>query len=131
MDNFRIHEDKLAMTSTLTARQLQRVFDYISAALDNDKALSLDLLAQQIGFSPYHFARTFRLATGASPHQFVVQRRIERAQTLLSTSDLSLAVIALECGFCHHSHFARMFKRHLGCSPREYRRAQHNGAALC
>jgi AraC family transcriptional regulator len=52
--------------------------DFVQDHLSQD--LSLEALAQQIGFSPYHFARLFRQTTGESPHQFVLRQRIERAQ---------------------------------------------------
>ena len=83
--------------------------------------LSLDVLAQQIGFSPYHFARLFRQTLGESPHQFVLRQRIERAQHLLKEADVPLAHIALECGFANQSHLSLVFKRLLGLTPRAYR----------
>ncbi len=83
--------------------------------------LSLDVLAQQVGFSPYHFARLFRQTMGESPHQFVLRQRIQRAQHLLKEADVPLAHIALECGFANQSHLSLVFKRHLGLTPRAYR----------
>ncbi len=104
----------------LTQRQLTRVTDFILAHLAQD--LSLSALAQQIGFSPYHFARLFRQTTGESPHQFVLRQRIERAQQLLKEGNLSLAHIALESGFANQGHLTQAFKRHLGLTPAAYRR---------
>ncbi len=103
----------------LTQQQMQRVRDYIHEHLGQE--LSLELLAQQAGFSPYHFARLFRLTTGESPHQFVQRLRIERAQQLLTGTPLPLAQIALESGFASQSHFTQVFKRQLGLTPRSYR----------
>jgi AraC family transcriptional regulator len=79
-------------------------------------------LAQQTGFSPYHFARLFRQTTGESPHQFVLRLRIERAQQLLEKMDVPLSHIALESGFTDQSHLTQAFKRHLGQTPHAYRR---------
>jgi AraC family transcriptional regulator len=90
--------------------------------------LSLESLAQQTGFSPYHFARLFRQTTGESPHHFVLRQRIERAQCLLKQRDLPLAVVALESGFANQSHFTQVFKRHLGLTPRAYRQDCTTGA---
>ena len=112
----------------LTRRQLQGVTDFVLAHLDQD--ISLDALAQQIGFSPYHFARLFRQITGESPHQFVLRQRIEKACHLLKTTDMPLAHIALESGFANQSHFTRIFKRHLGLTPRAYRLHDEIGARL-
>lgn len=103
----------------LTSRQLKEVLEYIQIHLSED--LSLDVLAQQIGFSSYHFARLFRQAIGASPHQFVLSRRIERAQRLLEETDLPLAQVAGACGFAHQSHLTQVFRQQLGCTPRIYR----------
>lgn len=102
-----------------TPRQMNHLFDFILAHLSED--LSLEILAQQVGFSPYHFARLFRESTGKSPHQFVQQRRIERAKQLLKETDVPLAHVALESGFANQSHLTRVFKRHLNLTPRAYR----------
>ncbi|HET8844196.1 MAG TPA: AraC family transcriptional regulator [Ktedonobacteraceae bacterium] len=104
----------------LTHPQMRRVIDFIQAHLDQD--LSLEALAQQVDFSPYHFARLFRQTTGESPHQFVLRQRIERAQQLLEKTDVPLGHIALESGFADQSHLTQAFKRHLGQTPRAYRR---------
>lgn len=104
---------------TLTRYQMKQVVEFMQAHLD--QGLSLDVLAQQIGFSPYHFARLFRQTVGESPHQFVLHQRIERAQRLLKKTDVPLAHIAVECGFASQSHLTQVFKRHLGLTPRAYR----------
>lgn len=110
----------------LTRQQVKRVTDYVLAHLSQE--LSLDGLAEQAGFSPYHFARLFRQATGESPHQFVLRQRVEGAQRLLKETNASLTHIALESGFANQSHLTRIFKRQLGLTPRAYRRESGNGA---
>ena len=69
------------------------------------------------GLSVNHFARAFRQSTGLAPHAYLVQRRIERAERLLSRTDLPLSEIALAVGFADHSHFARHFRRLTGATP--------------
>lgn len=108
-----------ALAQGLTHQQLKRVMDFVQEHLHQD--LSLEALARQTGFSPYHFARLFRQTTGESPHQFVLRQRIERAQRLLKERHVPLAHIALETGFANQSHFTQVFKRHLGLTPRAYR----------
>lgn len=103
----------------LTTKQMKRVTDFIQAHLDQD--LSLEALAQQAGFSSYHFARLFRQTTGESPHQFVLRRRVERAQQLLKETTAPLAQIALESGFANQSHLTRAFKQQYSLTPRAYR----------
>ncbi len=104
----------------LTHQQMRRVMDFVQDHLS--QRLALEALAQQTGFSPYHFARLFRQTTGESPHQYVLRQRIEHAQRLLTETDASLAHIAFESGFAHQSHFTQAFRRHLGLTPRAYRR---------
>lgn len=114
------------LSQGLTRQQVRRVTDFILAHLSQD--LSLESLAQQTGFSPYHFARLFHQATGESPHQFVLRQRVESAQHLLKETDAPLAHIALESGFANQSHLTRIFKRHLGLTPRAYRQDHQNRA---
>lgn len=104
----------------LTPRQMSRLTEFVCAHLSD--LLSLAVLAQQTGFSPYHFARLFRQTTGKSPHQFVLHQRIERAKMLLQTTALPLAQIAVETGFASQSHLTQTFKRHLGLTPAAYRK---------
>ncbi len=103
----------------LTAKQLDRV---IACIRDHaGQSLTLEMLAQQAGFSPYHFTRLFRQTTGETPHQFVLRQRIEHARCLVAETTLPLAQIAQESGFAHQSHFTRIFKRYLGMTPHAYR----------
>ena len=59
----------------------------------------------------------FKASTGFAPHQYVIQRRIERAKLLLSTTNWSLTTIAHAVGFAHESHLALHFKRLTGLLP--------------
>lgn len=104
----------------LTDQQMRHAVDFVQAHLDQD--LSLETLAEQTGFSPYHFARLFRQTTGTSPHQFVLRQRVERAQLLLKEREVSLAQVATACGFADQSHLTQVFKRHVGLTPRAYQR---------
>ncbi len=98
---------------------LRRVSTYIEEHLAEDLALAE--LAAVTSLSPYHFARLFKASTGVSPHQYVIQRRIERAKLLLLTTHWSLAAIAHTVGFAHESHLALHFKRLTGLLPSSYR----------
>jgi AraC family transcriptional regulator len=103
----------------LSSHQMRRLTTFILDHLNQN--LSLEMLAQQVGFSPYHFARLFRQTTGESPHQFVLRQRLEVAQRLLKETDLPLAYVALEVGIPNQSHFTQAFKRHWGTTPLAYR----------
>ncbi len=111
----KIHE----VSPALTRRQVKRLSEFILADLGRD--LTLEAMAEQVGYSPYHFARLFRQTTGESPHQFVLRQRIHKAQVLLRETDTPLAHVALESGFASQSHLTRIFKRYLGVTPKAYR----------
>lgn len=116
----RPHLQVIARTPTrLTKRQVQRLEEFIQAHLEDP--LSVATLAQQVGFSPHHFAQVFQRATGTSPHQFVLRQRLARAEQLLQETDLPLMQVASVCGFAHQSHLTQVFKRYLGRTPHAYR----------
>jgi AraC family transcriptional regulator len=104
----------------LPARILSRIRDRIEAELD--KKLSLASLAKESGYSRAHFLRMFRAATGLTPHQYVLERRLSAAQQLLRQSRMLLADIALKCGFSSQTHMNDAFRKRLGVTPLEYRR---------
>jgi AraC family transcriptional regulator len=105
--------------SGLSRERLSRVVDYIDAHLDND--LSVLELANVAFLSQYHFGKMFKRSTGQNPHQYVTNRRIERAGSLLRTGKLTLSQIAFAVGFQDQSQFTTIFKRYIGTTPGEYR----------
>jgi AraC family transcriptional regulator len=106
----------------LAQRKLRVVIEYVEEHLD--ASLTLEKIAAAAHLSAYHFARQFKGATGLPPHQYVIARRIERAQQLLKQDDdLSLAAIAARCGFCDQSQLSNHFKRIVGATPRRFRRS--------
>jgi AraC family transcriptional regulator len=96
--------------------RLQPAFDYIQAHLAED--LTLRELAATVHLSPFHFARVFKQATGLSPHQYLLRRRVQRAQQLLGNPAVTVAEAAQAVGFADHSHLTRHFKRLTGAPPR-------------
>ncbi|KAB8330091.1 helix-turn-helix transcriptional regulator [Scytonema tolypothrichoides VB-61278] len=104
---------------SLTRAQLQQAIDYIHAHLNRD--LSLAELASVVNISPTYFASLFKQAIGISPHQYVIRQRVERAKLMLSKTDLAIADIALQVGFCSQSHLTQHFKRFTGITPKQIR----------
>jgi AraC family transcriptional regulator len=104
----------------LPRHKLNQIVDYIEAHLDS--SLELEELAQQVGMSQFYFSRLFKQSLGITPHQYVIQQRVERAKRLLQKGELSLAEIALECRFAHQGHLNRHFKRLTGKTPKEMAR---------
>jgi AraC-like DNA-binding protein len=88
--------------------------------------VSIDLatLAGVAGVSIHHFARGFKQSAGVTPHHYLTQKRVERAQDLLAHTDLSLSEIAYAVGFSDQSHLARHFRQVLGVTPGQFRWAQ-------
>lgn len=104
---------------TLDPRRLERVLTLIDARLAD--SISLGDLAAEACLSMYHFARLFHRATGAPPHRYVTERRIQAAQALLASRQASLADIAFGTGFSSQSSFHRVFRRTTGLTPGQYR----------
>ena len=101
----------------LAARTAARVVEFIEGNLD--QRLTLAELAALADLSVPHFKVLFRETLGMPVHQYVVQRRVERARTLLLRGRLSASQVALETGFAHQSHMAHWMNRLLGVTPRE------------
>jgi AraC family transcriptional regulator len=104
---------------TLPLSRLRRVTEHIQEHLDQNHTLAQ--LGAVVYMSPYHFARLFQRSTGVPPHQFVVRTRIDRAVTLLTGRELSIAQISRVVGFRTPSHFSTVFRRITGVTPRAYR----------
>lgn len=99
--------------------RLKRVLDYIDSNLGGN--IHLSELAEAAGLSEFHFAKLFKQSMGASPHQYILQRRLERAKELLRNPALSLSDISLEAGFADQSHFTNVFRRFVGATPSKFR----------
>jgi AraC family transcriptional regulator len=109
-----------ASDGILPPRKLQTVIEYIMENLGGSP--TLEQMAAVAHLSPYHFARQFRAATGLAPYQYVIGRRVERAQELLrEEDDLGLGEVAFRAGFSDQSHFSSHFKRIVGVTPRQFR----------
>lgn len=107
---------------TLSRRNENRAKDIIGSRLDGD--ISVAELASECNLSRGVFIRAFRETTGKTPHQWLTRQRIEKAQTLLLTSAMSLAEISTNCGFADQSHFTRVFSATVGAPPSAWRRAR-------
>jgi AraC-like DNA-binding protein len=101
------------------ARHLLRAKDLADAHYF--EPLGVDDLASAAGLSRAHFSREFRRAFGESPHAYLLTRRLERAATLLRTTDHSVAEICLTVGLQSVGSFTTSFSRTYGQSPTAYR----------
>jgi AraC family transcriptional regulator len=106
----------------MAPHKLRRALEFISENLQRQHAIALDVVAQEVGMSRYHFSRVFKESMGLSPINYIVRQRIERAKKLLAETDLPIADIALQAGFSGQSHFTTFFRKLVGLTPRSFRR---------
>lgn len=101
-------------TQRMGARSRARVTEVLDARFA--EPLTLGELASAGGLSVRQFTRAFREATGQSPHQYLLQRRVDHAKRLILRG-YPLAEVALQCGFADQSQFTRVFQRRVGITP--------------
>ncbi len=106
----------------LAPTQIRNIFEFIEANLTNNPSIAD--LARECNLSSSHFTQAFRQTMHMAPHQWLLRRRIENARDLLRETDLTIADVAVSCGFCDQSHLSRVFTRLQGRSPRDWRRLQ-------
>src|SRR5215831_17477893 len=94
--------------------------------IDESYHLPLDLtkISRQACLSRYHFLRLFRDAFNTTPHQYLIQRRIERAKELLRSRNLSITDVCFEVGFESLGSFSSLFRKRVGHAPAIYRRRE-------
>ncbi len=98
---------------------LRELVAYIQSHLSQD--LSLIELAALAHMSPHYFSSLFRESTGLSPHQYIVQCRIEAAKQLLAGRNLTIVEVCHQVGFQSQSHFTNVFRKHTNVTPKIYR----------
>ena len=113
-------EGQRRATSPLSAR-LIKVRDYIDERYQ--QPLRLEHLARVVYASPYHFLRMFKEAYGQTPHQYLIQRRLDASRNLLETTSLRINEISERVGFQNANGFYKAFKRRYDCSPAAFRDA--------
>jgi len=116
--------DKAAPTNVEAIRplrgpKLQMVLEYIDSNLEHN--ITLTELAGLVQLTPRYFCEVFKRAMGRPPHQFQIERRIERAKCLLKQTSVTLSELALKVGFSSQSHLNLYFRRIVGITPARYR----------
>lgn len=109
-----------ARALSLPPRLLRRVLERMQADLSAD--IDLATLAAESGYSRAHFLRTFRAATGQTPHRYLLDLRLDRARELIANKSMPLIDIAADCGFSSHGHLTTAFRSRFGVAPSAYRR---------
>lgn len=101
------------------SRRVQKVQDYINRHYQEE--IRLATLANMVGMTEVSFSRFFKLRTGKSLSDYIIDIRLGHATRLLVDSTMAIAEICYECGFNNLSNFNRIFKKKKSCSPKEFR----------
>ena len=107
--------------------QVLRVKAHVEAHLDS--TLRTRDLAAMARLSTGHFCRAFKRSLGVAPIAYIGRRRVASAQKLMLATNEPLSQIALACGFYDQAHLTRLFRRHAGTTPHDWRRRHRTDAA--
>lgn len=113
----RVHRDALVA--------VRRARDLVDSRFADD--LDLTALASSAGYSLYHFVRLFQHAYGETPGQYLSRRRVERAQYLLRSANLTVTEVCHLVGFTSLGSFSSRFRHVVGVGPAEYQRRTRRG----
>ena len=113
----KLNTQLLQYSSPLDSRRLKKVDDYMEAFLSEH--ISLDELARVACMSRFHFVRSFKEATGYSPIDYLLSKRMERARQAIFLRGASVGAAAAAVSFKNTPHFRRAFRRHFGLLPSE------------
>ena len=108
----------------ISPRAMTIVQDLMRSRLAGD--ISIEELARAVNLPQAAFLRAFRETVGKTPHQFLMQQRVEKARDMLALSSYSISEIATACGFADQSHLTRVFSRTVGTSPGVWRRSRRS-----
>lgn len=111
---------KINKHDEVTYKRIKKVLRFIDDSLSDE--LNNEQLSKLINVSESILLKSFKKTVGASPMQYVIKKRIDRARYLIITTDKKISTIASECGFNDMSYFAKQFKRIVGISPKEYKK---------
>ncbi|WP_176084766.1 AraC family transcriptional regulator [Martelella sp. HB161492] len=111
----------VAARGGLAPWQVSKVRRHIEENID--ETITLVKLAGLLGLSVSYFSSVFKVSFGVSPHAFIIARRVEKAKRSIALTDAPLSEIALDCGLSDQAHLSRIFRRHTGVTPTDWRRA--------
>ena len=100
-----------------------KVLSYINTHYMED--ITLEDLASHVHLSRHYLVHLFRNETGKTPFEFITSTRLEQAKRLLSCTNLSIAEIAIQCGFESSSYFCRRFRTAFGTTPRAFKKEKN------
>lgn len=101
------------------SRRIRKVQRYVSARYEEE--IRLKQMADLVGMTPTAFSRFFRMRTGKTFSDFLIETRIGAATRFLVDTSMSVSEICYQSGFNNISNFNRIFRKKKGCSPKEFR----------
>jgi len=104
--------------------KFNELLEYIDSHYTED--LTLEDMAELVGFSKFHFSRLFKRYTDYTFCDYLCRRRIKAAEELLSQPQLTITEVAMQAGFPSISTFNRLFREQKKCTPSEYRAKNHH-----
>ena len=116
--------EESAASKPTSTQIIEDTVTYISNHISEN--LPLEMLSCRAGLSPFYFTRLFKKETGYTPHNYIIQSRINIAKFYLKSSQYSLKEICFNCGFSTESNFCFTFKKVCGLTPTEYRVSSHS-----
>ncbi len=97
-----------------------KMADYIAKNVQQD--ISLENMSHKFGYSKNHIINIFKKDYGMTPRQYLIKKRIEKAQWLLESTGDTLEVVVRECGFSDYFHFYKAFIKASGTAPKQWKR---------
>ena len=123
---FKIWELLIIKSERCTACTYETGIEEIKTAIDYMKSnyvqkIKLSKLAQLTNMSRVYFCKKFTQLAGITPIEYLIRIRIENSCHMLKNTNMEIGTIAMECGFSSFSYYSKIFKRIMGCTPKEYR----------
>lgn len=111
-----------------STRDLSPIVQKAVLLIDADLSanLSLTSLSEYLGVSAGYLCAIFKKETGKTISEYIREKRIKFAVQLLSTTNLQIQTVALHCGIMDIQYFSKIFKKHVGMTPNEYRKSIKN-----
>ncbi len=122
-----IPESQISVNTSAYFAPLSKIVEYIETHLSEN--ITIRDLAKEIHLHPNSFTRLFKAHIGVTPIEYLLNKRIEKAKHLLSTTDISVQETASVAGFKDQFYFSKQFKKNVGYSPSEYKLLMQDNAA--
>jgi AraC family transcriptional regulator len=121
IQNYSVNNTRFPVVKGRPGNRIRKVLEYIYHNMHTE--ISIENLSTLTHMSPYYFIKWFKNQLGETPYQYIVRRRMEKAQYLLKNTDKSVIEIALEIGYCYACNFSNAFKQYTGITPNSYRKS--------